>query len=431
MFGLNKTPSAAKSPANSDGKRIVIQIKNGKVTTYERSPNGKSKIVNGDIANSKLVPYGDDSDSEEEGTYVNGGRKSPYVNGKDHNMKDSERHRNDNRVVFDQKLNATTSVPGNTHLLETTLKQKGDIHDSSNRQIDGLNLMVNKAREHEMSQDRAKTYSDDSAILCVSASSGKLKATSSNWQVLNQDCAPSPSVGSCSSRESVNSTSGWHIKDKLEASSFPKVPERQHPGWKVMEETETKPTSDAAKQEASDKSLSAQVKKLFAANKEESHTKYDTNSDSFYQNKNIGSSESQPLLAEVDVEEKVPHKKHKKRKKHKKEHKDVKYEQLVNESTSSTETHSKKHKKKKHKHKKERKHSKHCDDSDEERCSKKHKRSYDDSDEDSGRDKKKKVDEEAYVWVEKTKDTIKQSKSDSSGKSSNKLVNLVFHVRTY
>lgn len=101
VFGLNKTPSAAKSPANSDGKRIVIQIKNGKVTTYERSPNGKSKIVNGDMGNSKLVPYGDDSDSEEEGTYVNGGRKSPYVNGKDHNMKDSERHRNDNRVVFD------------------------------------------------------------------------------------------------------------------------------------------------------------------------------------------------------------------------------------------------------------------------------------------------------------------------------------------
>lgn len=53
------------------------------------------------MVNFKLVSYGDDLDFEEEGIYVNGGRKFFYVNGKDYNMKDSERYRNVNRVVFD------------------------------------------------------------------------------------------------------------------------------------------------------------------------------------------------------------------------------------------------------------------------------------------------------------------------------------------
>lgn len=423
VFGLNKTPSPTKSPGNSDGKRIVMQIKNGKVTTYERSPNGKSKIVNGDKVNSRLVPYGDDSESDDEHAIVNGGKRSLYVNGKNQilqDMRESEKQRNDHRVVFDKKLNATTSVPGNAHLLETTLKQKGEVHENSNRQIDGLNLMVNKTKDCETSQDRSKTYIDDNGILCISANSGgKVKATSSNWQV---DCAPSPSVGSCSSRESVNSTSGWHIKDKSDAPNYSKVPDRQYSGWKVSDETETKHT-DITKEEASDSSLSAQVKKLFAASREDGYSKYETNvyqgkegCDPFFQNKTIGLSERQPLLADVDTEGIVPRKKHKKHKKHKREHRSMKYDELVNESSSSPESH-KKHKKKKHKHKKERKHSKQYNDSDEEKHGRKHKRSYDDSEEDSGKEKRTRLDGDSYVWVEKTKDSLKQSKSDSSGKS--------------
>lgn len=96
-------------------------------------------------------------------------------------MKDSERYRNDNRVVFDQKLNVIIFVFGNIYLLEIIMKQKGDIYDSFNRQIDGFNLMVNKVREYEMFQDRVKIYSDDSVILCVSVSSGKLKVIFLNW----------------------------------------------------------------------------------------------------------------------------------------------------------------------------------------------------------------------------------------------------------
>ncbi|XP_061182057.1 ubiquitin carboxyl-terminal hydrolase 36-like isoform X1 [Saccostrea echinata] len=411
MFGLNKTPT--QSPEDSDGKRIVVKIKHGKATAYEKSPKGKSKIVNGDTVSSRLVPYGDDSESDDDEAVVNAGKKSPHVNGKNYiqqDMRESEKQRNDHRVVFDEKLNATTSVPGNTHLLETTLKQKGDTHEASNRRIDGLNLMVNKAKE----QKASKTYSDDNGIQCMSDSSGrKVKATSS-WHVLSQDCDPSYSVGSSSSRESVNSTSGWDIKEKSEAPNFDKVPDRQHPGWKISKENEPK-------QEVADNSLSAQVKKLFAAKKEDSHSNYESavnqwreNSNSFFQSKSVAMSENQPLLADIDMEERVSNKKRKKHKKHKKEHKDVKYEQLVNESTSSPEAHSKKHKKKKHKHKKEHKHSKHSDDSEEERRSRKHKRSYDDSDEDSGKEKKKRLDEDSYVWVEKTKDTIRQTKSDSS-----------------
>lgn len=133
------------------------------------------------MVNFKLVSYGDDLDFEEEGIYVNGGRKFFYVNGKDYNMKDSERYRNDNRVVFDQKLNVIIFVFGNIYLLEIIMKQKGDIYDSFNRQIDGFNLMVNKVREYEMFQDRVKIYSDDSVILCVSVSGGKLKVIFLNW----------------------------------------------------------------------------------------------------------------------------------------------------------------------------------------------------------------------------------------------------------
>jgi hypothetical protein len=410
VFGLNKTPSHTKSPGNSDGKRIVMQIKNGKVTTYERSPNGKSKIVNGDKVSSRLVPYGDDSDSDDERVVVNGGKQSLYVNGKNQvlqDMRDSEKQRNDHRVVFDKKLNATTSVPGNAHLLETTLKKK-ELHENSNRQIDGLNLMINRTKDRETSQDKSKTYIDDNDILCIKANSGgKVKATSANWHV---DCAPSPSVGSSSSRESVNSTSGWHIKDKSDAPNYSKVVDRQYCGWKVSNETESK-QSDIPK-EASDSSLSAQVKKLFAANREDSYSKYET---TIHQGKE--NSDRQPLLADSDSEETVSRKKHKKHKKHKKERREVKYDQLVNESGSSPEIY-KKHKKKKHKHKKERKHSKQNKDSDEERRGRKYKRSYDDADVDSGKEKKRKTESDSYVWVEKTKDTIRQNKSDSNGKFS-------------
>jgi ubiquitin carboxyl-terminal hydrolase 36/42 len=58
-----------------DGKRIVLQIKHGNSTTMEKSPDGKSKVVNSangknsSLAKSRLsglVPYNDDSDSEQE-----------------------------------------------------------------------------------------------------------------------------------------------------------------------------------------------------------------------------------------------------------------------------------------------------------------------------------------------------------------------------
>lgn len=47
----------------------MLQIKHGNSTTMEKSPDGKSKVVNGDISKQKsvgLVPYNDDSDSEQE-----------------------------------------------------------------------------------------------------------------------------------------------------------------------------------------------------------------------------------------------------------------------------------------------------------------------------------------------------------------------------
>ncbi|XP_012941592.1 uncharacterized protein LOC101864474 isoform X2 [Aplysia californica] len=73
-----------------DGKRIVLQIKHGNSTTMEKSPDGKSKVVNGGGSNkpaaqlksSGLVPYNDDSDSEQENNSAGGNsvrlNKSPH-----------------------------------------------------------------------------------------------------------------------------------------------------------------------------------------------------------------------------------------------------------------------------------------------------------------------------------------------------------------
>ena len=104
--------------------RIVMQIKNGKATTIEKSPDGQKKILSDDeeviarlnekkshkkFRKSLLVPYGSESSSDSD---------SDANKNKETKVK-RERKEGDNGVVFDTKLNATTSVPGNIHLMKS------------------------------------------------------------------------------------------------------------------------------------------------------------------------------------------------------------------------------------------------------------------------------------------------------------------------
>ena len=452
-FGLNppglKTQQSGQ-PDKPEKPRIVMQIKNGKVTTFEKSPNGKSKIVgDSEKLKSKLVPYGDDSESDTENAGIhrqkNGSpskilqqtpskfpqqapNKIPLQTTNDKKNKESV------DVIFDKKLNTTTSVPGNANLLDSSLRGKNDHTFSPNRRIDGLNLMGHKPKvSPQKLVDKTKSFCDASGILCVSANTSKLKAnsTDSKWHVISQECAPSPSIGSNSSKDSVNSTSEWHVKDDAETPVFPKVPDRQCPGWKIenKESSGSKSKDESSKMQSKNLHENSVLNKTETSNTDSSkshageraeiaaksvhmdhqytgtnqhHTAGSSKPSEVYKNDRVDVSEKQGLLTEEDVDsERLKLKKHKKHKKHKKEGKEFKYQELVNESSSGTDVPVKKHKKKKHKHRKDR------DSDSEDRRDRK--RKYE-GEEYPGKRQKSDDDSDEFVWVEKTNETKENSK---------------------
>lgn len=410
--------------------RIVMKIKNGKVTTIEKSPNGKSKIVKDTEKKSVLVPYGDDSDSasdyepsiktsrkEQESSKVN-------LNVNNNSQASGRKYQDDSTVIFDKKLNTTTSVPGiNTNLLDC---KNGDV--KHRRQLDGLNLMISKSKDNKLHEKGSGKKSGDSPLSPPPNVniSGLGKVNSGNkWHVSCQEAAPSPSIGSVSSQDSVNSTSEWHVKDNKEVHQYTKVPERQFSGWKVVPENDE---LDDDEKTAHDKDTSCSS--LSSTSPDErgqdmsqvnigrsSHERHKSSSPAgdwqhTAQDNNftVDMSDKQSLLSHDTSSnssgEKSYSKKHKKHKKHKKENRDTnhKYHELVNESDSRSS--SKKHKKKKKRKRYE------DEDEDEKR---KRKQDYDDP----GEIKKPKhnSDHDGYVWVEKTKDSYqpKHFKDKPSG----------------
>lgn len=389
-FGIR--PKQLIKPHDENPKekpRIVMQIKNGKVTTYEKSPNGKSK----------LVPYDGDSDSEEETsqTKMNGASAKVQMDKMKVENESSAKHRNGNGVIFDQKLNATTSVPGNQHLLETSQKESRS-NGGMKQKNNGHSQNINTSRD--LMSDK-KSLLEISSLSCVTST--KINATS-NWHVLNQDLILSPSRGSNSSKESNNSTTEWQIKDSKDIPQFPKVPDCQHAGWKV---TDGPYQSDSKKGHK-------HVAETFKESLEEvkvHDTVSDVRSDHNYQLTSKSLLEKDNLLTSSNADSSEGSKKHKKKKrKHEKDHDDSKHQESV--SSSDMETQRKKHKKKKHKHKKDRE--------EEEFREKKKKRHRDDEDKKHHHDdsKKRKLDTESddsteLVWVEKTKDSLTSKTKDS------------------
>ncbi|XP_033734975.1 ubiquitin carboxyl-terminal hydrolase 36-like [Pecten maximus] len=449
-FGIK--PQTSVKQQTEDKPRIVMQIKNGKVTTFEKSPNGKSKIVkDSDQMKSLLVPYGDDSESDSENTNsITKGKKTETKSSsikKDikkiglplFSQKNIGRHLDDSAVVFDKKLNATTSVPGNANLLDT--KGHGD---SKNHRLDGLNLMVSPTKDLTLQFSEKSAFSpgkrilgDNPGITCVTnlvpAGSSKVNSTT-NWQVFNQDSAPSPSVGSSSSRDSVNSTTEWTVMGNKDMAVYPKVPERQFPGWKVQENEKLGNCSEDIK-DCRPSPSSPNPRHTSAGSAEEHRIMCDKSDDScnteamhvsnstsdmvssksttmnqiseVMDDKSVDISDKQSLLSDSyvcsDGKQSI-HKKHKKRKKHKKEHKDMKYQELAPDSDSSERT--KKHKKKKHKLKKELKSGDYCKD--------RKKLMNGEKEEDGPRKKSESESEDSqeFVWVEKTKDSLKGPSGD-------------------
>lgn len=409
-FGIK--PKQVVKDGNKDEKpRIVMQIKNGKVTTYEKSPNGKSKIVNGEsTSSSKLVPYDGESESDEEtmqsarnesAVKVKEAANKLLIEGESKKSPSPSRQRKEkeNEVVFDEKLNATTSVPGNYKLLETTLKDE-KVHGNVKIRNTGL-----APKTKESTPDRKRTF-ENSSLTCITST--KINATS-NWHVLNPESILSPSRGSNSSKESTNSTTEWHIKDIKEVPQLLKVPECQHAGWTVMSDQKSK-ASDISSNATAPLQQKHKVSDKIQKTVIEFQNSDDNKQSKFDSFESVAVPDKQYLISSEKEEYAGKHKKHKKKKhKHQKDHdqKDVKYEELVNE-ISSLETPPKKHKKKKHKHKKEREY-------EEERSLKRHRETdsnkHRHDDENHVVIKKRKSDTESddsgeLVWVEKTKDSL-------------------------
>lgn len=452
-FGIKTQTPLKQQTTTEDKPRIVMHIKNGKVTTFEKSPNGKSKIVK-DLDNGKskslLVPYGDDSDSDLENTPSAAKSKKTDVKSSPKRedkglgfplftQKNIRRHLDDS-VIFDKKLNATTSVPGNSNLLDT--KGSGD---SRNHRLDGLNLMVSPSKDLTLQlNDRSafipgkKVLGDNPIISCVtnilSAGGSKVNSTT-NWQVFNQESAQSPSVGSSSSRDSVNSTTEWTVTGNKEVNVYPKVPERQFPGWIVQENdtgassaeevkeaictsSEVQRSTDGSSEnqkivcDVSHNSGVAEILQTSKPNLDDVHFKSAVVCEENRVNEDptVDVSDKHSLLSNdfnACSDNLLPQKKHKKHKKHKKEHRDQKYHELVNDSDSSGRV--KKHKKKKHKLKKDIELSDSGKD--------KNTRSTESEGGDDKVEKHKKIrsdsdESQEFVWVEKTKDSIQGPTSE-------------------
>lgn len=244
-----------------DGKRIVLQIKHGNSTTMEKSPDGKSKVVNGNISKfpwqpkSGLVPYNDDSDSEQENCNTAGLTGSPNRTPEKPAFDNTAGHAAQTHSVQAsgdasssgvKKIHSPSSNgPGDSLTnKDNTNSNKKEKHsspfvrtDDSSKPVIPVKTTSHQSSDKENSCDNhssstspknsslsSKTKLEDkmsiakqslSALELPSCSTGssKVKSTTGNWCVQPQDGAPSPR-GSCSSTNSVNSTSEWTVETK-------------------------------------------------------------------------------------------------------------------------------------------------------------------------------------------------------------------------
>ncbi|XP_025088103.1 LOW QUALITY PROTEIN: ubiquitin carboxyl-terminal hydrolase 36-like [Pomacea canaliculata] len=334
---LTTASSASVTSVCSPGvskPRIVMHIKNGKATTIEKSPDGKSKVVNGGASkHSTLVPYDDDSESEED----------RLVDRAKVNQSECVSAKKEKKFPTDVTLGTNSTIASRNSLGDKSGEQCEKVQiDSGGRQSSLESTHIRKDLTLQLNKDCSgsglKRMSVDIQADIMSPS--KVNATTSSWFVQMQDSAPSPSLGSCSSansNHSVNSTTEWHVLDMSDhKSSLAADRKMQHSGWTITDCSATDKKDGCAKQ-CSSRLQTIQENDNIKRVRLKSETLQAT---------------SRFCYGDSTNTDKIVHKKHKK-KKHKRdkerEKSRVKYEELQNSPDKGTATPHIKHKKKKHK----------------------------------------------------------------------------------
>ncbi|XP_070186180.1 ubiquitin carboxyl-terminal hydrolase 36-like isoform X2 [Littorina saxatilis] len=232
--GSSAAATATTSP------RIVMQIKNGKVTTIEKSPDGKSKVVKGTTSRqSTLVPYDDDSDSGGEGTSKDVEKKpsdkSPRVAlnfNKDQGKENYVSEKLSSKLsqgAFNMFSASSPSAKGSPKKERT--ENPASTASTGNTDSIGphwdLTLKLNRDNSAGLKKMTIDTQSPT-----------RINSTSTSWFVQTKDSVPSPSLGSCSSNNSnhsVNSTTEWMVEadGKSNGGSVDKKHKMLFAGWKV------------------------------------------------------------------------------------------------------------------------------------------------------------------------------------------------------
>lgn len=292
----SKMPSSKSEPVLNVAKpRIVMQIKHGKCMTIETSPDGQKKIVSDDeevvakteerkshkkFKKSLLVPYAAESSSDTDtGSKV---EDKPKVKKKD-------KRETENDVVFDTKLNATTSVPGNLHLMKSISTHL------ANSSPPKPTVALETSKSTDSVQDEKPAKNENVSNNCQESSNGI------HMKHRNGDI---------------------HIYDSATQSSH--AEDRHHTAGKKRKLIED------ARIDMVNGEFHVVSEKIPLLDPVE-HSHRDKDSDEYR------------LLKKA--------KKHKKHKKDKHRHKEHRYEELINESDMHSDHQVKKHKKKKRKHK--------------------------------------------------------------------------------
>ncbi|KAH9502916.1 hypothetical protein Btru_072377 [Bulinus truncatus] len=393
------TPNQKKllQQQQEDGKRIVLQIKHGNSTTMEKSPDGQSKVVKhgGAAQPLGLVPYNSDSDSEPDSAGAGSSKSSSdkkeeiktvnavSMSGDAHNQPPVKKNNHsqpgaETRPLTEKgdasNLNSTqgssshSSTSGSQSLREEPQKHSSDL---SNKGLH-KNISHNSAAGPLTGSKNGPMVVELPAASMPSTSSScpKVRVTGGNWLIQTQDSAPSPR-SSCSSANSVNSTTEWTVESKESTTKLP------------------------------DGGLSQSIKtEIVSESKNCNNEQYDRKTD------------KQPLIGTKDssVLEKltscIPQFNHtKKVKKHKKK----KIKSSDDDEVRKKKEHSKKkkkHKEKKRKRDKDRKGSDYDSHESSKAKRKKRSRSQSTSSSSSSSSSNENDSEDGYEWVEKTKENV-------------------------
>jgi hypothetical protein len=477
----------ASTPAKTNTNHICLRIENGKAMSFEKSPDGMTKVIKDSSARkSTLVPYDSDSDSGDDG--LSWDRKASARVAL--NFSDSQEKEN---VSDNASHGASSGFSPSSKLVKEKSETVASLHKASSLpgpsmpKVGGFDSKVPQNLTLKLNTLPLKKMSIET--LCPSA-----KNTTTSWFVQAKDPACSPSLGSCSSNNSNHSTNSTTEWGESHGGKHELSARKTDPSWKVsgsssllkrklhlftrsdsMEEiipSRTKHASRLKRASSVEPLLTrhpivssgdgsthvdgagASVKKsqddnallsvdnrlglssLFNSGLSEKQKRTSVEQEADFSSYSV--SDKQPLLQAEEEYSERPHKK--KKKKHKKEKKKQKYESL--QDSSVTENGHSRHKKKKKKHKRERDHHEweekqliEHSESDGERKRKQHNHHGDteDNEKDHSARKRKKSessDSSEYMWQERTKETLLQEqhnhhhKVDGKKRSTNPFVTL-------